>query len=1567
VNYEVLFDYLRKLDPSGPDGFEGMIAQLLEALTGRRFLLAKSGYQAGRDMSTGLLGANRIAVECKRYLDETPLNERELLGELVQVSYDIPQLDLWVVVATRKVGDKLQDLVSEGARARGFEALIVDTETDVGNSLSSLAILCAHAPEIVVSFIQRNLPDVDIEKLKDALGSISSQQGYPKRLDELKGNLSSPTIGFENLRHNQNRLLLTRFQSASESRAAFGQVLNISDQDVRLIERLNAWKNIDEWLNSWKNNRSFLAILGEEGDGKTWGTASYLLRKLRSDDKFPLVLFITSKNIPSINEPQELLARIMARQSGKFDDVYWKRRLERWRERGDEINPLILLVLDGLNERQDIDWRSLLEKLDVPPWNKLIACIVTCRTHTWEKNYSPLSHLNFQSWIIPPYNDSELYIALAAHDLNPSDISPNLLPLMRKPRYFDLVVRLRQVMAESGDVTVERLLYEDWRDRISKKSGLQFNHEEFQALIRDLAEKSLPQSGSFSEREIEDLVPADQRVIVQELISSGILEPDLSKKGRYQVERRRLIQGFGLLLKEEVFRAISSGEAIEESIARLLEPQSDMDIKVEICGAALFYAVVDKNFPEVGRLALLQECFKGRNYDEKFDESIVAYFPLCPETYLKLAETVWSDASENSLSQEVLMHGLLKWRRSEKLDRVMIPVFERWMGFIHPYGFSFQRGSKGEKAEVIRLQIEERLGCRLTPGTFSFAGYDLTAIEDDGLLRLARVALAVISHYGEKQKFIKALATWSLSRAIMRHPNEYELASWVLKTAQDNIWKELKFESENLIGQNSTVTQQAAYFLLSCEGSPAAYELRDNLPKNLFPPNPLEEMYRSDPCSQHFFTWDREVYLTCLERSDFNAFHIASSMKELSLEPALPVPPELKGRIESVANTFAPNSLWKTMGVTVEDHKFEQIETTLYAFAPNAIAGLVKSVIRDVLNRNSVALRQLSLKLKPNLVHLERDELGAIEQAWNNFLAKVGSWDAEERIAEEFLFPGVIYNLCGEKQLEKLLSRPNDALDLLQYKHLFNPLRQEYIKGLLESLVGLKDKTRIKRILWFLSAHHSLVPPASVKHVRQLLEYDDTVIRSLVLEMIYKSTDLETKWYVRDSKWAWTVSNGPEENYWGSLLLSDVSTDLSYREIRARVHPCYLGHAVKMRGRKNEQVSQYAEDINTVWKNVSEKGPALPGNFPSTQIDCEYLKEVSFPGLIGISSTAYSKTLSFISRDSFWGGKSSIHAKDLEEALNPNMRERMERIISILRETIKEQEEAGNHWFYKNFSKSCLKEVVMLRPDFLQTWVQAIEPDTLWAERILRLSQSFYEAILDILFETDPSSAMKLLTRLESCSGGINFIDSDTGIKCRVFSLFRHSRHPVIQEIWDNHLEKCLNDLELFELAFVAQYTDNLDWLKQRITQGVNSTKLFEQARAVTLMRFLEDENGLKNFESIVERPNSWVRSVAEKALQDWKKNVWAKAWFKKFIEEKEDVRAWASFNLFLKCVDRRFWLWKEKLLSDFKVSSNRLTFLNFNLEGIKKSIEENEKNRKKTLLFEKVLENQAWPWMGFK
>lgn len=260
------------------------------------------------------------------------------------------------------------------------------------------------------------------------------------------------------------------------------------------------------------------------------------------------------------------------------------------------------------------------------------------------------------------------------------------------------------------------------------------------------------------------------------------------------------------------------------------------------------------------------------------------------------------------------MRGFLKWHDSSSVQALLPSVFERWMGFLHLYGFVFQRGRTREESEKLRQEIESRVGAQLQPGSLRFQGYDLTVIEDDGLLRLAKVALAIISH-SQRLPFIKALVTWSLNRALMGHPDEYELVSWVLKTTKEDIWEPFKTEIERLIAIDIPVTQQAAYHLLSCLGSQEAYQLQHTLPDDLFSPHPLHEMYEQDPCTQNFYLWSRENYLNCLEREELEPYYVASKMKELSLEPGLPVSLDLGERLRSlVGEDFSPEGFWKFLG-----------------------------------------------------------------------------------------------------------------------------------------------------------------------------------------------------------------------------------------------------------------------------------------------------------------------------------------------------------------------------------------------------------------------------------------------------------------------------------------------------------------------------------------------------------------------------------------------------------------------------------------------------------------------------
>jgi hypothetical protein len=74
MNFENFLHIIWKQKPAGYDGFEGLVAKLLERLTGQCFYLSLSGRQEGRD-----LASNSLMVECKRYDDSTSLKSDELL------------------------------------------------------------------------------------------------------------------------------------------------------------------------------------------------------------------------------------------------------------------------------------------------------------------------------------------------------------------------------------------------------------------------------------------------------------------------------------------------------------------------------------------------------------------------------------------------------------------------------------------------------------------------------------------------------------------------------------------------------------------------------------------------------------------------------------------------------------------------------------------------------------------------------------------------------------------------------------------------------------------------------------------------------------------------------------------------------------------------------------------------------------------------------------------------------------------------------------------------------------------------------------------------------------------------------------------------------------------------------------------------------------------------------------------------------------------------------------------------------------------------------------------------
>jgi hypothetical protein len=95
-------------------------------------------------------------------------------------------------------------------------------------------------------------------------------------------------------------------------------------------------------------------------------------------------------------------------------------------------------------------------------------------------------------------------------------------------------------------------------------------------------------------------------------------------------------------------------------------------------------------------------------------------------------------------------------------------------------------------AELIAIQPEDRssrklalsamLGNEPAAGPFEYAGTNLIAVDDEGLLRVGRVALSIISTE-DRRPYVRAITASYVADALMQFPGKLDICRWIVRTA----------------------------------------------------------------------------------------------------------------------------------------------------------------------------------------------------------------------------------------------------------------------------------------------------------------------------------------------------------------------------------------------------------------------------------------------------------------------------------------------------------------------------------------------------------------------------------------------------------------------------------------------------------------------------------------------------------------------------------------------------------------------------------------------------------------
>lgn len=1374
------------------------------------------------------------------------------------------------------------------------------------------------------------------------------------------------TISYTRWCVQQRQWLMQAFQSQQISYARFGQTLVVAQEGLALVQRRRAWADFDRWFSTWQTHHRPLVVLGEEGDGKTWAIASWVYQLMQGQSEGPPVLFLTSSRITT-NRPADLLTHEVAQHMDIPEHI--PIQIKDWfLEETPTEGPLFLLVLDGINESYTFGWwRVLLEQLQDAPWYHSCAIVITCRTGYWNEHISPLRHIHVSTTLLEPYTDDELQHVLAAHQLRLSDILQELLPLARKPRYCDLLIRHRERLAHSGDITIARLIYEDWQDRLNRKSEFPISDQAFQEMLRKLASRYAQRTPAFQQSELIEALPFANSQMIDELRTSGVFH---EVQGRFRIREPHLCFALALLLVDQVIDAVIDGHDVRETIAEWLEPHTAIDIKGQICEAAALRALHIESLPTDAKVALLQIWIMHQNANRTTATTIRAYFPVDPQSYFTLAEILWSTGIDTSRERRWLMHTFLYWmeRSFERFEPLWVFYMERWLGFVCRDTDPYHSNQTEEERLKYQQALIRRIGTIPTVGEFSCAGYPFTAIEDDGLIRLGPAALALISH-APRTPFIRALAIGCVADAMMGHSVRYDSLAWIIRTAQQPIADLVLYEATTLTATHVQAAQYAAYRLLSFIGTYETAQLQDTFPADLFPPNRWVEQHMQDPCTSGF-TWRAQDCEQCLQRTDIPNHWLAKQLATFCVNPMLVVPNDLGIRLAPLAQTIDIASMCTVLAYTEADREFETYEAALCAYAPEALADVVRRLIRDFTNRQGMAVRQLSFVPQKHRLILTARESQIIYQTWARIVPFAHTGDDNLEEAEEFIFPEVLAQLDAQAQLQHLIGRHEALHDWNIFWDYFKPL--DLWEDAWKMLTAATSETSIRRILWFITAHSEHIPPHDIEtYILPLLQHPNTLIRALALQCIFQASAENALLYVIQGEWCWNPALNFTENHWGSLILCLHGQNLSWELLQKRADPAYLGYAVHCRGNRPEEICAYAAFLDHLWHKIGTETPSIPSDFPP-----QYLEYSATETPITMNHRRslvheHGVTLSFHTQGTTWGGESEPDIQSFQQMMRADHStyRQWQQMHYIHADTvINEQQVAGNWSFSRRFLLDGLDMVVEHYPELVATWVTNLTEGHADGVRRVQGGSTFYEVLCQALLRKHPESGLALYRYLQSIPLYVCTKNAQTGIHLLDYVLFEALPSTQVQHAWQHKLEQCTSDQAFLEVVLAAHTAQGGEWLWTYTLERLQVASPLAMIRAITLLGFIDRDASYDRLTALqAQVPETWLRDLVDTALRRWQSNTWAKHWFHQFLTHQDDVRAWAAFRLFLRCADRRFWLWKAHhiaLVGQEHIGEKRMHFLRDNQDDIEKRLQKNEKDFTKHFLGHPIKDGQLWPWM---
>lgn len=1532
---------VQAIDP--PTRLEHLTAALIGELVGVSVAVAKSGFQYGADAGTTGRQERFLRIECKRYRDDTSLNDRLLLGEIDQAIVADPALEAWILAATREADEQLERQLFKHGNGYGIAILIVDWKS---HDDPAMAALLASNPALV-------------SKLLDpAAGALAARLAKPlgAAIERLRRDLAAWHIGTAVVRRQSFARLRSIWTDPRQSQSHFGQV--VSGGAKRHIHRAQVLRQLDEWWSEHTGTASPACVTGLFGVGKTWAVIDWLIERA---NHLPATLLIPAaavggRDLGSVYEVKSFLAERLLEMMHVRDAQYWRARLERMLLRPPAEGPVLLVIFDGMSQQPQANWEGLLKVLQGVEFVGRVRTITTTRTLHFDVKLRRLASLvdravafEVEGYDLKP--DGEFDQMLALNGLRRADLHPDLYTTARIPRLFDLVIRFHERLVDAGAVTLHRLLWEYGSDSAGASANKAFSAPEwaewlraaaigFQQGIRSYSLKALSDSAARS-----DLAPGEVYQRLSELADSAFFTR--LSDGTLQLTPSLVNHALGATAVQLLSASPhATREALESALEQWLDPISGLDQRPEILRAAVSIAL--ESGPPRPLLGVLTAAWlQTQNLAENHQAEVQALAAEMPDALLDAIEL--SHRYNHAASRHTAVEALRGIDRGNTSVRARIFVrAEQWLRVIsREVDLRTNSEPDAEGDAHRRKRWIERIGVYAS-GPIMLLGEAMVLVDrDEG--QWTDHLPALVEGYPLVDA-VPALRLAAIAAAAGSNHRAWDQLRWVYlfnSVDADPVAKCVRAAAADMasrvpeVNVHPQLARRVTELLLHVSGREEDNEAAAALNVVMGRPFTYEEHYLSDPGRSLYFRLERRHVSAVLVDETLPLHVRLRKCDDVWFDPSFEPPAAFCQAVADAAREFPLVDMRTGPYATREDISFDEQQAVLARCAPRVLADLHRKLVTraptTVVARAASAWHQTDALLlhgppqaaaARTLRTFERDprEGDETHAATQLLLSELTDLDA---LAQAVLVVEADLSGIATRITDDLCPMNSTEVDQLIERYRFGSPKQQ--QDVLVLLITEPPTLSDRAWGWLLDKTNST---------------DEIDVR-LAFMVMSAADPRRLGTHLDQAGWGFTLHGDTFAAHAASGALIEATRGQPFEQVAMRLAPWRLLEAVRLRGNDASEVRAAMERLDAILAGGPHDAPD-----PGAQIFVQRTDASKRPPWYSVRPMPPEDPNS---------AEAFEHAFD--EAAQ---QEAYQRASETARERVAKARKEGASLYLEFVTREDGQAILQHAPDLLTRWIDGHETSSAEFVRRVQLAEGLFLAIAEALLIAQPELGASIWRSVGHAMR--TRVMGTANLPDLWHMLFRVPASAEVIALREALLdpEHTNTDAQLYELALAAQLNDGMAWLEAVITRDLNSHVPWRQQRAEVLRGFLVG-NELPVADAWPEGPSrSWAQEVRRGAARLRYMEACARHWWREYWRRDDPEEAFAAWVLFNYCADRRALCWMQEEADAATVDEAQRTRRHrhwaMNRPRWKHGAEKSGLSLQRTFL-RRITDDMVWPW----